>query len=57
MKAQKQKKPELKTLMACLLKVATGQLAWLSSNASQFPWLHERRSGGIGMKDACELAR
>jgi hypothetical protein len=30
-----------------------------SSGASQlnFPWLHERRSGGIGMKDACELAR
>jgi len=30
-----------------------------SSAASQlhFPWLHERRSGGIGVKDACELAR
>jgi hypothetical protein len=24
---------------------------------ANFPWLHERRSGGIGMKDACELAR
>jgi hypothetical protein len=27
------------------------------SEPINFPWLHERRRGGVGMKDACELSR
>jgi hypothetical protein len=52
MKAQEQKKPDLK-----LPKLGLPPLIFNSSGASQFAWLRVRRSGGVGVKDACELAR
>ena len=64
MKAQEQKKPDLKTRQAaaghCVLRTRWQACVDLSIEQREpidFPWLHERRSGGIGMKDACELAR